>query len=198
MSDLKKLIMIGMDSVHEVQIDVKYTDLFHAEVIRILSDKGWRRVNTKIMFVSKKGLQSYNIQDPMLDRIQDILQTKELVYIYTFQKSLYEFLEVKSAIEDGKLLISWNRKISPEIGKRISIITAMLLFISAFIRLLIPIDSSIPMAIFIIGITANLLFLLTIIYLYDKSLERNCDERVSFLESVVYVNDITKFTTGMA
>jgi len=198
MSDLKKLIMIGMDSVHEVQIDVKYTDLFHAEVIRILSDKGWRRVNTKIMFVSKKGLQSYNIQDPMLDRIQDILQTKELVYIYTFQKSLYEFLEVKSAIEDGKLLISWNRKISPEIGKRISIITAMLLFISAFIRLLIPIDSSIPMAIFIIGITANLLFLLTIIYLYDKSLERNCDERVSFLESVVFVNDITKFTTGMA
>ena len=130
MSDLKKLIMIGMDSVHEVQIDVKYTDLFHAEVIRILSDKGWRRVNTKIMFVSKKGLQSYNIQDPMLDRIQDILQTKELVYIYTFQKSLYEFLEVKSASEDGKLLISWNRKISPEIGKRISIITAMLLFIS--------------------------------------------------------------------
>ena len=198
MSDLKKLIMIGMDSVHEVQIDVKYTDLFHAEVIRILSDKGWRRVNTKIMFVSKKGLQSYNIQDPVLDRIQDILQTKELVYIYTFQKSLYEFLEVKSAIEDGKLLISWNRKISPEIGKRISIITAMLLFISAFIRLLIPIDSSIPMAIFIIGITANLLFLLTIIYLYDKSLERNCDERVSFLESVVFVNDITKFTTGMA
>lgn len=198
MSDLKKLIMIGMDSVHEVQIDVKYTDLFHAEVIRILSDKGWRRMNTKIMFVSKKGLQSYNIQDPVLDRIQDILQTKELVYIYTFQKSLYEFLEVKSAIEDGKLLISWNRKISPEIGKRISIITAMLLFISAFIRLLIPIDSSIPMAIFIIGITANLLFLLTIIYLYDKSLERNCDERVSFLESVVFVNDITKFTTGMA
>lgn len=187
-----------MDSVHEVQIDVKYTDLFHAEVIRILSDKGWRRMNTKIMFVSKKGLQSYNIQDPVLDRIQDILQTKELVYIYTFQKSLYEFLEVKSAIEDGKLLISWNRKISPEIGKRISIITAMLLFISAFIRLLIPIDSSIPMAIFIIGITANLLFLLTIIYLYDKSLERNCDERVSFLESVVFVNDITKFTTGMA
>jgi hypothetical protein len=196
-SDLKKLLMIGMDSMQEVKIDKKYLFVFQQELARILLEKGWRKISNSVLMITEKGLKSVNYLDFTGMNVLDFGNEEDKVYILTFQKSMYEFLEVRCTIEEEKVLISWNRKISPSIGKNISIITALLLIISAIIRLLTPMDSMIAMAIFIIGIAGNLVFLLILIYLYDKSLERNTDEKVSFLESMIFVTDINRLATKL-
>ncbi len=188
--------MIGMDSVQEVKIDKKYLFVFQHELARILLEKGWRKISNSILMITKNGLQTVKYYDG-IDMNLSNPPSEDKVYILTFQKSMYEFLEVRCTLEEEKILISWNRKISPSIGKNISIITVILLMFSAIIRLLIPIDSLIPMTIFIIGIAGNLVFLLIIIYLYDKSLERNTDEKVSFMESMIFVNDINRLATSL-
>jgi hypothetical protein len=146
------------------------------------------------MKITSNGLETIRYMDFNLNmaNYSGEIPDQDCVFMFSFQKSIYEYLEVKSTIEDGKILISWNRKISPQVGKTISILTMVLLIVSAIIRLLIPIESIIPMTIFIIGIAGNVVFLLILIYLYDKSLEKNTDEQVSFLESIMFVNDIEK------
>lgn len=197
MSDLKKLLMIGMDSVQEVKINKKYLFVFQQELARILSEKGWRKISNSVLMITKSGLKTVKYSDFAAMNVLNPASEEDNVYILTFQKSMYEFLEVRCTIEDEKILISWNRKISPQIGKNISIITMLLLIISAIIRLFTPLDSVIAITIFIIGIAGNLVFLLMVIYLYDKSLERNTDEKVSFLESMIFVNDINRLATTL-
>ena len=199
MSELKRLLLVGTDSVQEVKIDLKYLAIFQQELARILTAKGWRRVSTEIMKITPNGLEIIKNVElwPNNYNIFDTSPEQDSVFIFSFQKSMYEFLEVKTTIEEGKILISWNRKISPSIGKSISIVTVVLLVISAIMRLMIPIESIIPMTIFIVGIAGNLIFLLIIIYFYDRSLENNRDEHISFMETLVFVSEFEKLASKM-